>query len=213
LHAVDRLLRVAEALGANVVEPRAIVALKEADCEWARQTLASLPEPRIVLNPGARWLTKRWPPEHFAEVGRKALQAWSAGLVVVGAPEDRPLAEALIDRLGPAPVVDLCGRTSLPQLAAIARETDLFVSNDTGPLHLATAAGSRVVGIFTCTDPIRTGPYGDRAHVVASQIWCAASLCKSCDRLDCMDELSPDRVWRVVRRALEPVATLGTAPL
>jgi lipopolysaccharide heptosyltransferase I len=202
-HEVDRLLQVAEAFGADVSRPRCVLAVSDQDREWARRVLEPVPRPRIVLNPGARWITKRWPPEHFAEVGRRAVAELGAGLVGVGADEDRPLIDSLRQALNPIRLLDLRGQTSLPQLAALAAEADLFVSNDTGPLHLAAAADARVIGIFTCTDPGRTGPYGDRARVVSSKIWCAASYLKTCERLDCMTELTPARVWRVVREELE----------
>ena len=71
-HAVDRLLAVADAFGADVSEPRFAVTCGEAEHRWAVETLAGWPSPRLVVNLGARWLTKRWPPEHFAEVARRA---------------------------------------------------------------------------------------------------------------------------------------------
>ena len=122
--------------------------------------------------------------------------------MAIGSGEDRPLVDSLRDSLGPIKLLDLCGKTNLPQLAALAAEADLFVSNDTGPLHLAAAADARVIGIYTCTDPGRTGPYGERARVVTSQIWCAKSYLKKCDRLECMTELSAERVWRIAREEL-----------
>ena len=66
-------------------------------------------------------------------------------------------------------MLDLCGRTTLPQLAALAAESDLVLSNDTGPLHLATAAGARVVGLYTCTSPELNGPYGPDAAAIQSR--------------------------------------------
>ncbi len=156
-----------------------------------------------MLNVGARWLTKRWPPQHFAAVARQAVEARGAGLIAVGSPEDRPLVDQLRSALGPVPVLDLCGRTSLPQLAAIAEASDLFLSNDTGPLHLAAAAGCRVVGVYTCTRPEWTGPYGPRAVAVKTNVWCAGSCVKTCDRLECMTELTTARVWSAVREVLD----------
>src|SRR5262249_55835844 len=157
----------------------------------------------IVLNLGARWPTKRWPPEHYAEIGRRATAELAAGLIAVGSTADRSLVDALVHRLQPGSILDLCGRTGLRQLAAIAVESDLMISNDTGPLHLAAAAGARVIGIYTCTDYRLTGPFGPLVSTVQSCIWCAASLLKKCDRLECMSELTPDRVWPVVKTQLE----------
>src|SRR5262249_16459428 len=107
-------------------------------------------------------------------------------------------------RLDPIPVVDLCGRTTLPQLAALAGESDLFLSNDTGPLHLFAAAGARVVGVYTCTRPSCNGPYGPRAPPVPTNVRRAAAyLVASTRHLECMDELTPDRVWPVVLSQLD----------
>jgi lipopolysaccharide heptosyltransferase I len=203
-HAVDRLLEVAEAFGADVARPRFRLAFGAEDADWARTILQAIPRPRLAVNVGARWLTKRWPPEQFAEVARRAVELQGAGLILVGAPEDRPLVDALKAALGPIESLDLCGRTSLSKLAALASEVDVFLSNDTGPLHLAAAAGPRVVGVYTCTSPSRTGPYGPGAVAVSSCVWCAPSFVKSCPRLECMSELTPDRVWAAVESQLDP---------
>lgn len=211
-HAVDRLLAVAAAFGADIAAPRFVVATTEHHRQWARAALAELPRPRIVVNVGARWLSKRWPPESFAMVARRAAVELGAGLVAVGAPEDRPLVEALRAALAPLPLLDLCGRTTLPQLAALAAEADLFLSNDTGPLHLAAATGTPVVGVYTCTRPEWTGPYGPNAVAVRSNVWCVGSCVKSCDRLDCMGELTPSRVWQAVRAALDGATAQRLSP-
>jgi lipopolysaccharide heptosyltransferase I len=198
LHAVERIQRVAQALGADASRPRFHLPIRERDRLEARLALAGVPRPSVVLNLGARWLTKRWPPEHFAAIGLRAVRELGAGLVAVGAPEDRPLVDRLIQQLAPVPVLDLCGRTTLLELAALTEGADLLISNDTGPLHLAAAAGARVVGIYTCTSPKLTGPYGPRVATVQSCVWCAPSFIKKCDRMDCMAELTPDRVWPIV---------------
>jgi lipopolysaccharide heptosyltransferase I len=203
LHAVERTQRVAAALGADASTPRFNLPIREADREWAMKLLENVPSPRIVLNVGARWPTKRWPPGHFAQLGRRAVDELGAGLIAVGAAVDRPLVDQLLQRLGPAPVLDLCGQTRLIELAAVAAESDLVISNDTGPLHLAAAAGARVVGIYTCTDPKLTGPFGPRVATVQSCVWCAPSFIRKCSRLDCMAELTPQRVWRVVEAQLQ----------
>jgi heptosyltransferase I len=202
-HAVDRLLRVTESFGADISQPRFGVAIGPEDREWARAALESVARPSLAINVGARWLTKRWPPRQFAKVARRAVQERGAGLVLVGAPEDRQLVDDLKDALGPIFALDLCGKTSLPQLAAVASEVNVFLSNDTGPLHLAAATGTKVVGVYTCTSPARTGPYGSNAVSVKSCVWCAPSFVKTCPRLECMLELTPERVWQAVAAQLD----------
>jgi len=203
-HAVDRLLKVAEAFGADVSSPTFRVAIGDDDRSWAAQILGPLAGPRLAINIGARWLTKRWPPEQFAIVARRAIEERGMSLVLVGAPEDRPLVDALNKAIGPVEgIVDLCGSTTLPRLAAVASMVDVFLSNDTGPLHLAAASGARTVGVYTCTSPGRTGPYGPRSVAVRSCVWCAPSYLKTCPRLECMAELTPGRVWSAVASQLD----------
>jgi lipopolysaccharide heptosyltransferase II len=211
--AVDRLLSVAAAFGADLaVKPLPVVAITDPDRDWARRALAGVPRPRLGLNLGARWETKRWPPAHFAEVARRAVEARGVGLFALGAPEDRPLVEELMTRLAPTPVADFCGRTTLPQLAALAEQSDVIVSNDTGPLHLAAAVGNRVVGVYLCTSPDLNGPYGPRTEAVRSRVPCAGSYHVRCPyRLECMTELGPDRVWPVVLRQLDAGGTGASA--
>ncbi|MDX2037305.1 MAG: glycosyltransferase family 9 protein [Isosphaeraceae bacterium] len=201
-HAVVRTLRLAEAFGAVADPYRFVPALTDDDRRWARERLGALPRPLLVLNPGARWLTKRWPTAHFAAIARRAATERGAGIGIVGAPEDRPLVDAILAEIPGQAVLDLCGATSLPRLAAVAEASDLFLSNDTGPLHLAAATGANVLGIYLCTDPRRTGPFGRRAHAIQTGVWCASSCVRKCDRLECMSELDPDRVWPAVARIL-----------
>lgn len=206
-HAVDRLLAVAGVFGAETMPPKFRVAVGPEDEAWADSTLASVPSPRLAVNVGARWLTKRWPPGHFAEVARRAVRERGAGLVLVGSPEDRSLVDELKAGLGTVDALDLCGLTSLPRLAAIASKVEVFLSNDTGPLHLAAATGSKVLGVYTCTSPERTGPHGPAARSVRSCVWCAPSYVKTCPRLECMAELTPARVWMALVERLD--ADLG----
>ena len=142
---------------------------------WARETLASVPRPRLILNLGSAMADQAMAPGAFRR-GRQASgrgirrRAGLRGITRGRFRWPRRFASAI----GPLPLLDLSGQTTLLQLAALARESHLFVSNDTGPLHLAAAAGAAVVGIYTCTNPRLTGPYGPSATTVQSCVWCAA---------------------------------------
>ena len=168
-HAVDRLLKIAAAFGADVSRPRFTLPLNLDDRRSAQEALKEIRSPRLALDLGGAWLTKRWPPEQFATIARRAFQERSAGLVVVGAAEDEAIVNAFRASLGNIPFVDLHGKTSLPRLAAVFAEVNAVVSNDTGPLHLAAAVGTFVIGIYTCTKPDLTGPYGPNAVAVTTR--------------------------------------------
>jgi lipopolysaccharide heptosyltransferase I len=204
-HAVDRLLEIAAALGCEPSTPLFQPVIDEESRSWAREKLAGLSRPLLGVNVGARWLTKRWPPNSFAEVAARAARELGSGVVAVGSPEDRPLVDELMAGLASHGVsaLDLCGKTTLPGLAAIAEACDLFLSNDTGPLHLAAAAGTPTVSIFLCTDPRKTGAYAPNARVAVTGVACAASCVRDCPtKMECMAELSPEKVWPIVLSAL-----------
>jgi lipopolysaccharide heptosyltransferase II len=202
IHAVDRYWRIAEDLGAGA-GPRTFTLpiLPEARA-WAEQTLRDLPRPWIVLGVGSRWPTKRWLPDHFVTLTGRALGRFGGSVVFVGSAEEAPLAAAVGARLiGPA--LDLTGRTTLPRLSALLSRCDVMVANDTGPLHLAAALGRPVVAPYTCTRNHLTGPYGAGSGVVETDVWCKGSYVKRCRRMECMAELTPERLWPPLCEVLE----------
>jgi lipopolysaccharide heptosyltransferase I len=201
IHAVDRYWLVAEALGAGGGPKTFRVPISEEARRWAEQALAGCPRPWLMLGVGARWMTKRWPPAHFAALARRAQAEFGGTAVLVGGRDEATLAQATASELA-GPVRDLAGRTTLPQLAAVLARADAMVANDTGPLHLAAALGRPVVAPYTCTRARRTGPYGGLGRAVEARVWCQGSLLKRCGRLECMDELTPDRLWPVLCEVL-----------
>jgi ADP-heptose:LPS heptosyltransferase len=140
--------------------------------------------------------------EHFAELAKRALRLAGGCLILVGNRHEANLAAAF-SALVNAPICNLVGRTTLPQLVAILQAADLMIGNDSGPLHIATALGKPVIAPYTCTSPIRTGPFGQGAAAIATQVACAASYLKHCRRMDCMRELTPDRLWPALEQALQ----------
>ena len=111
-------------------------------------------ERRIVLIPGAGKAEKHWPIERFrqlaAQIGSKALVVWGPG--------ERPLAEAVGAEVAPP--------TNFRELARILRDASVVIGSDTGPLHLAAALGTRVIGLYGPTNPARNGPYGQIANCI-----------------------------------------------
>jgi heptosyltransferase-1 len=201
LHAVDRYWRVAEALGARSAERHFRLAIEPAARQWAHQQLRGCPRPWLAIGVGARWLTKRWPPESFAELAARAQALTGGSALFVGSPDEAALSHSAAARLS-GPVCQLAGKTTLPQLVAILAEADVMLANDTGPLHLAVALGRPVVAPFTCTLVQATGPYGQAERAVATSVACHGSYLKRCARMECMTELTPDRVWPTLEQVL-----------
>ena len=196
-HAVDWYLEVLKLLGVPLrwdfewLPKRADIAAELAQ-QW------SLKGNTIMLQPGARWLNKRWPAEHFAEVVRLLHARDSATkFVIVGGNSDRDLGKIIFEA-APDVCLDLTGRTTLPQTVELIRASKLMVTNDTGPMHIAAALGTPVVGLFGPTNPARTGPYRQQQFALQrnelSCVPCLKSFCSNSEPLACLRGISPARV-------------------
>lgn len=216
--ALEKYCLIAHSLGCQGPPPAARLGLTAAERQWAENALSGLPRPILAIHPGAQWETKRWPPQHFAELAGRASREYQAGVVLVGGPGEEPLCAAIAARLEGQAVnlagrtVNLAGRTGLLQLAAVCAAADVFLSGDTGPMHLAAAVGTPVVSVFTCTSPLRAGPRGSEHRIVATNVPCASSYVKTCPSLACMSELLPLRVWPVLSAALAQTAVGASRP-
>jgi lipopolysaccharide heptosyltransferase II len=158
--------------------------------------------PRVVVlapgggvNPGAALVSKRWPADRF---GQLASRLYGAGYtpVVIGGPQDRPLAQELLAASGPG-VMDLCGRLSLTGCGALLQRAMLYVGNDTGVMHLAAAVRTPVLGLFGPTDPAIYGPFGTRHRTIWHPRQCSPCFRQSrrpdC-QLECVRGISVDEV-------------------
>lgn len=186
-HAVDKALDVLALLNLTPGERRFPVTFPRAGLNDVR--------PRIALAPQSRWLTKNWPAERFVEAGQ-LLQATHGGtLYLLGGQEDVELA-AWMERQLSGPVRNLAGQSSLVETGGILSEMDLLLSNDSGPIHMAVAAGTRTVTIFGATNPLRTGAYGSGHIALGSDISCRPCLSETCRRGDrqCLLDVTVDPV-------------------
>jgi lipopolysaccharide heptosyltransferase II len=162
----------------------------------------------IVLQPGARWLNKRWPVEHFAELARRLAAAYDgAKFAVLGGAEDQTLGRKIAEAQ-PSRCLDLTGKLSLPQMVEWIRLSELMVTNDTGPMHVAAALGKPVVGLFGPTEPARTGPYRQIEHTLQLDLPCVPCMKSHCTYfkpLECLRGLPPMAVFGAVRKRLDVI--------
>jgi heptosyltransferase I len=200
IHAVDRYLRVAEALGCDIRNVRfplpptresaGIAKIKEELGDYA------------VIVPGARWRSKRWPAERFGELA-SMLKIRS---VIVGSGADAQAAELIAEKSG-GKSVSLAGRTELGELISLIRGARYVITNDSGPMHIAAACGRPVIAIFGPTDPRLTGPYGADHIIVRKPADCAPCRMKKCNDMKCMKEISVGDVYREIEKLEAPDKT------
>jgi len=146
-----------------------------------------------LLNPGAAWPNKRWPPDRFAAVASGLESRCGLRSVVLWGPGERDLGEEVAARAKGAAIVS--PPTSIRDLVAIARGAAVMVSGDTGPMHIAAAVGTPVVGIYGPTRPERNGPWGPEDMVVSRATTCECHHLRSCRRQTmCLLEIGADEV-------------------
>ncbi|WP_276819511.1 glycosyltransferase family 9 protein [Mailhella massiliensis] len=218
LQEIERLLLLAGALGvpSSLLEDESLLwpklVLPARAREDARELLASLPEgPTIGLHPGSVWPTKRWTPEGFAFILRRALESGINAVLLAG-PGEEETAEQVRTLAGlsgkEAHFLDLSGRTSLPSLAAVLGMLDDYVTNDSGPMHLAWAQGTPVTALFGPTvRALGFAPRGAESSVLEVELPCRPCGLhghKACPKghFDCMKRIDPEVVWRDVEQKL-----------
>jgi lipopolysaccharide heptosyltransferase II len=168
----------------------------------------------IAIQPGARWLNKRWPIEHFIAVVKQLAAADSRlRFAILGADGDKALGNAISTAAGEC-CLDLSGQTTLPEMVEWVRRCELLISNDTGPMHVAAALRKPVVAMLGPTEERRTGPYGQIANVLRHDLPCAPCLsprCRYSRPMECLRAISPQAVFEAASARLNHAAN-GSKP-
>lgn len=163
----------------------------------------------VGISPGAAYGTaKRWIPEYFVQAAERLARECKAAVAVFGSSDESSLCESIASQLASRNVraVSFAGKTSLAEFIDLAAASRVFLTNDSGAMHIASAAGVPTVTVFGATDPLATGPTGDLARIVREPVECSPCLLRECP-IDhrCMTRVTPDRVVDV---ALELVAAV-----
>jgi heptosyltransferase-2 len=159
--------------------------------------------PWIGINAGAAFgSAKQWIPERFAAIAHAVRTRFGARIAVVGGPADRSLGQRIARGLGASARV-LCGETTLPELIGVLSQLRLLVTNDSGPMHLASAQGVPVVAVFGPTDCLETAPVRSPHHIVREEVDCSPCKLRECP-IDhrCMTLVTVDRVMRAVAEVM-----------
>ena len=153
--------------------------------------------PLICINPVAKWATKLWPNDRFAELADRISERYGVSPVFTGAPEDAQTVLDILSRMTSS-AVDLTGKTSLKTLAALYEKADVLVSTDTGPMHLGAAVNTPVVALFGPTAPWRTGPMGHQHQVIRVGLPCSPCFKRRCPTCDCMNLIGVETVFAAI---------------
>lgn len=184
--------------------------LAESDRQFARTALEPIAElMRVAIHPGASIPQRRWPPERYAQLARMLAER-GVGVVVLGGATDREAAQQITRQLVGFPHVSLAGSSSLAQAAAAVAECDVYVSADTGVLHLAYAVGTPSVHLFGPGVLAKWGPPGSRFRSLGVAVPCSPCTTYGytppcCQGLVCMLKITAEDVLKAVSEQLEAV--------
>jgi heptosyltransferase-2 len=200
VHQVEYFLELMEAMGWPVEEREPILYINDEDIKSSSLMLSSMGVGDnlfiVGLNPGAEYgSAKRWPEDRFAIIGDWAARRWGAKVLLFGSVSEKEIGAKVSNYMHTNPA-NLCGLTTLGQAMALIKRCNLFLTNDSGLMHVAAAFGIPMVAIFGPTDPDKTGPIGGNARIVRHTVDCSPCLkevCPSDHR--CMLSIDPEEVW------------------
>jgi len=220
MHEADYWLKVASLVGADKEagwEPH--MPISEHDRVSAVDVLGdSGSGPLIAIHPGAGAYSRAriWPVERFGEVARSLVKSYNAKVVILGGPDEVEAASKLEGMMNGHSVTNLAGRTSIHETAAVIERCDLFIGNDSGPMHIAAAVGTPVVAVFGPSNSQAWGPYTppgqpSRHQVVSRDLPCvpcfyrahSLGLREGCGPRPCLTRLTPEPVLAACWRALD----------
>ena len=212
-HLVEQKLQVIRPLiGLDQPDLALEVVLTDQERAWGKTALRDRglqPNRRLVgFFPGGGWVHKQWPVERFAALGDRLRQVAEAEILVVGGERDREACRAVAAMMARPPLL-FDGLTSLRRTMALIARTDVFISNDTGPMHVAVALGRPTIALFGPSDVIKYGPWGPNGVVIRRPLPCSPcpQQVDTChlngrSRQECMTSITVDEVADHAERLL-----------
>ena len=178
-HAVTRYLEVLQGQGVDTTHAHPHLQLTQAERTAAHHFLpkTDLKSKRLLIgiHPGGNWEYKLWDGKNYADVASILAKKRNATILLFGGPNERHLQTRVAEMMDVPPI--LVQTDDLRHLAALISVCDVYIGNDTGPMHIAAAVGTPVVALFGSTNPIRSGPYGDTHTVIQSGINLGCNPC------------------------------------
>ena len=206
IHRRDQYLKVIEKYGIAVPDRRCSLRLSEAPSKSADEKLMArgitAEDKFIVFNTGGNWDLKRWPVERWVGLTRYMHAHSKLKMVFSGAQTDHTTVKKIIEQAN-VPAVNLAGQTTLGESLRVFARAKVVVSADSGPLHLASSVGTKVVGIFGPTRPEITGPQGrGESDIVFKAVGCNKTPCYhlGCINNVCMKSIEVEDVGQVVQK-------------
>jgi len=206
-HAVDKNLAFAEFLGCPVAAEDFRVVSDSAARERVERFLeehgAGSGRPIVYANPAARWTTKYWTVDAWAELADLLIARAGAAVVFAGSAADAPYIDRIVRVMTKRPIV-AAGKLALADAVALIEVSAVYVGVDSGPMHIAAFAGTPVIALFGPTDPAKVGPYGSGHRVIQRrELDCLGCRLRMCSNRRCLERIAALDVFEEASALLE----------
>lgn len=206
VHAIDMFLNIVLSLGVEPASKEPYLAFSPEADAWADRFLeergVNRGELLIGINPGAFKQSKRWPEPRYAELSDMMIKEFGAKIIIFQGRGEDKIVGKVVSLMREKAIV---ANTSIKELAALTRRCKLFVSNDTGPMHVAAASGTPVIALFGPADPQRSRPWGRDHIVIKKNLPCSPCSRIACKELNCMKAITVEDVFQAVRAQLKRI--------
>lgn len=219
-HQVYYYLDLLNSAGIKTSGTEPYITISETERKWAKDHISSCfsdrTTPLIGINPGAAYgSAKRWLPERFAELIIKIFTEINGRVIIFGGESETEISNEIIIEINRLKIklkiekyrsnlLIMSGKTDLRELSSLISECDAFITNDSGPMHMASALLVPVIAIFGSTSPVRTGPFGHVHKIISSDIPCAPCMKRECpeEHLRCMTDITAEEVFASLEEVL-----------
>lgn len=210
-HELEYSLDLVRHLGILTEDKKVFMPLRQDAEEWAKELFAregiGTKDKLLAIHPAASCPSKIWPAERFAEVAERLADKYGFKVLLLAGPKDTHLAQKIAKGMHHA-CLDLAGRTSVAQLASLLKRCSLFISNDSGPVHIASAVGTPVISIFGRNQkglsPLRWGPTGKKDRVAHKPAACVKCLAHNCiNGFACLKNITVDYILSLADSILQ----------
>jgi len=209
-HCVERHFEVAKRLGCTEENLMFVLDIPAKAYENIKTLLSNngiAPDkPFVAVHPGGGWISRRWMTERYAALIDKITSETGLPVVLVGGKEGGAGEKGLneeIKGMAKSRIVDLTSMLDIKELAALLKKSAVFIANEAGPMHIATALGVPSVAILGPTDPARTGPFGKGTTIIQHKVECQPCRERSCKKRTCMELVTVDEVFSTVKGKLK----------
>lgn len=214
-HAIDRYFDLLDAIGVQATDRMLELFITEADRDFSHKLMATkgieANRLKIGLFPGAGWKLREWMPNRFAAIGDRVAKHFDVQVLLFGGPHEQALVQQVRD-LMTTEAISLAGNLRIRQLAALIEQCNLFVTNDTGPMHVAAAMHIPTVSLFGPGDHIRFQLLDPIHTTIRHHVPCnpCKQFTNKCKNNICMKLITVDEVWETVHQNLSNIGKTTT---